>query len=188
MCACHRESNMKARQPWIRRSQRVIRMVSELHRMGYQKLRFMPFEYPLAFRVYVGPVSIFSRKNGAHIAHLIDGAYAGYSSASDNVYFGWTDATGDNAYELGKKFIERFPDIAARGLGRDWRYAGWLSELLSVFEEFPARLPIVQAEYMEPSGDDLTALPLRCYDAQQGIDEGKDMAFPLPPPGRLSSA
>lgn len=30
--------------PWIRQSQRVIRIVSELHRMGFQKLRIMPFE------------------------------------------------------------------------------------------------------------------------------------------------
>lgn len=151
--------------------------------MGYQRLRIMPFEYPLAFRVYIGPVTIFSKKNGAYIPNPIEGAYSSYSSASENMYFEWTDAAGDNAYELGKKFISRFPGIAASGHGRDWRYAGWLAELLSVFERFPTRLPIVQADYMQQWGDNLTTLPLRSYDPEQGTTY--DTSFPLPPPGKL---
>ena len=175
---------MRSQEPWIRQSQRVIRMVGELHRMGFQKLRIMPFEYPLAYRVYVGPVAIFSRKNGANIVEPIDDTYAGYSSASGSAYFGWTDATTDDARSLAEKFISRFPAIAERGRGRDWRYAGWLSELLSVFEQFPSRLPIVQDEYMEPSGDSLTTLPLRLYGVRDGRDDGGEMDFPLPPPGK----
>jgi len=38
----------------VRRCQRIIRMVTELHRMGYQRARFMPYEYPVAFRVLRG--------------------------------------------------------------------------------------------------------------------------------------
>jgi hypothetical protein len=39
----------------VRRCQRIIRMVSELHRIGYQRAHVMPYEYPIAFRIYVGP-------------------------------------------------------------------------------------------------------------------------------------
>lgn len=175
---------MKSQEPWIRQSQRVIRMVGELHRMGFQKLRIMPYEYPLAYRVSVGPVSIFSKKNGANIVDPIDGTFAGYSSASGSAYFDWPDATRDNARELAEKFIARFPAVAEQGGGRDWRYAGWLAELLSVFQRFPSRLPIVQDEYMEPWGDNLKAIPLRLYGVRDGRDNGGEMDFPLPPPGK----
>lgn len=40
---------MKPTLHWIRRGQRVIRMVTELHGMGYQSLRVMPYMYPLAY-------------------------------------------------------------------------------------------------------------------------------------------
>ena len=54
----------KSELSWIRRSQRVIRMISELHRMGFQRLRFMPYEYPLAYRIEIAPASCFSVVNG----------------------------------------------------------------------------------------------------------------------------
>ena len=59
---------MQSDQPWVRQSQRVIRMVSELHRMGFQQLRIMPYEYPLAYRVAIAPVASFSVQNGAYIS------------------------------------------------------------------------------------------------------------------------
>jgi hypothetical protein len=172
---------MNSHEPWIRRSQRVFRMVSELHRMGLQKLRLMPFEYPLAYRVYVGPAAIFSSRNGANIALDLDPTYAAYSSASGNSYFEWTDSESDNARQLAEKFLVRFPTLASKGKGRDWAYAGWLAELLSVFETYPSRLPIVQAEWMSPSGDDLSAIPLRFYGSSESSDGGGEMTFPLPP-------
>jgi hypothetical protein len=39
----------------IRSCLRVIRMVSELQRMGFQRLRIFPYEYPLAWRLCVAP-------------------------------------------------------------------------------------------------------------------------------------
>lgn len=174
---------MKASTPWIRQSQRVIRMVSELHRMGFQQLRIMPYEYPLAYRVAIGPKSMFSLKNGAYMQDPDYGLIKTYSSASGHEYFGWGDAKKDNARTLAEKFIERFTPLAMSGGGRDWEYAGWLAELLSVFEEMPARLPMLMAEHFEPSPLALRALPLRLYGEREGADLGDDADFPLPPPG-----
>lgn len=165
---------------WIRRSMRVIRMVSELHRMGYQRARIMPFEYPLAYRVYIGPADLFSPRNGAYSEGADGGAFVGYSSASENHYFEWADASGDTARQLADKFVERFPAIVERCAGRDWAYAGWLAELLSVIEENPGRLPIVMAEHMEPWGDALRSLPLRLYTG--AVADQREMSFDLPPP------
>src|ERR1700737_3666346 len=108
----------KSNEPWIRRSQRVIRMISELHRMGFQRLRFMPYEYPLAYRIEIAPVSCFSAPtvfSGKDAQPSVT-----YSSGSENAYFEWTDAKSDDARELSVKFVRRFPEIVQSGSGRDW--------------------------------------------------------------------
>jgi hypothetical protein len=163
---------------FVRRTLRVIRMISELHRLGYQRVRFMPFEYPLAFRIAIAPAHLFSQTNGANLLDFDTHSHVQYSSASETGYFGWTDAAHDNARQLAEKFIARYPQICAAGAGRDWAYAGWLAELLWHLEQTPGALPIVQSEFMEPSGDDLVALPFRVYG--QKIHDVND-AFPLPP-------
>ncbi|MDX2336250.1 hypothetical protein [Brevundimonas vesicularis] len=118
----------------IRRGQRLICMVSELHRLGYQRLRIMPFFHPLAWRLAIGPADVFSQRNGAWFAdqHFDDSVV--YSSASETAYFQWDDAQTDNARQLANKFVVRFSELCERGHGRDWAYAGWLSELLGVLE------------------------------------------------------
>lgn len=166
---------------WIRQSQRVIRMVAELHRLGFQRLRIFPYEYPLAWRCQISPVEQFSARNGAYAPHDPDSAIGGelttYSAASGNHYFGWKDGGSDNARTLAEKFIHRFPQTAAAGRGRDWPYAGWLSELVG-FLESGALLPFVAAEYFETEPEDLRFLPIR------DCDRGGDVliGFPLPPP------
>ena len=107
----------------IRRSQRVIRMVSELHRMGFQRLRFMPYMYPIAYRIQIASISYFAVANGCHVKGAVGVTYSAGSSDSDNKYFGWTDAKSDGARELAIKFADRFPEIVKSGLGRDWAYA-----------------------------------------------------------------
>ena len=82
-------------------------MVSELHRTGFQRLRFMPYlRECLAYRVLIGPVSCFSVANGCHAKSEFPGAT--YSSASENEYFGWTDATSDDARKLAVKVHRPF--------------------------------------------------------------------------------
>jgi len=160
----------------VRRGQRLIRMVSELHRLGYQRLRIMPYEYPLAWRLAIGPRDLFSTANGAWAED--DGGFSAYySSASGKQYFGWMDAGQDNARQLAEKFIQRFPDVCERSVGRDWLYAGWLSELLGVLERLNA-LPIAAAEYLVPGPMEARFVTLRSYGGN-----GADTEFALPPPG-----
>src|SRR5262245_25732233 len=128
---------MRSPDPQVRRCQRIIRLVSELHRMGYQRTRFMPYEYPIAFRIFVGPALKFSSENGAYTA-LADHETT-YTSGSEANYFGWTDASNDDARALAEKFIQRFPRVATDCEGRDWPYAGWLLELIGLLERKPSR-------------------------------------------------
>ncbi len=158
----------------VRRTQRVIRMVSDLHRLGYQRLRIMPYVYPLAWRVAIGPAGLFSERNGAWMEHSAEHVCATYSSASSNRYFGWTDTRSDNARQLANKFIKRFPGVCAAGYGRDWAYAGWLSELLGTMERENA-LPFVMDEYFPTPPEQLDHLPLR------RMGDMRDREFPLPP-------
>src|SRR4051812_660122 len=112
--------------PWVRRAQRVIRMVEVLHQRGFQCLRLMPYAYPLAYRVAVAPRLSFSAINSACIEGGTD-LVATHSCAGDGArFFEWADATTDSATVLADKFLERFPRVAAHGKGRDWAYAGWL--------------------------------------------------------------
>jgi hypothetical protein len=187
---------MKSKLAHIRRCQRVIRMVFELHKMGYQQLRIMPYMHPLAWRMAVGPKASFSEVNGASLKE-VNGSWDDvpiFSSACD--YFEWRDAETDNARALAEKFITRFPDVAKRGLGRDWAYAGWLSELLGVLETGDF-LPVVEWEYMKGTRDQLRYIPIWSFPDGEEVNtqwnesihlwEPADGArqFPLPPKAGL---
>jgi hypothetical protein len=153
-------------------------MVSDLHRLGYQRLRVMPHEYPLAWRCVIQPAHRFAAFNGA----LIRGdAYTAperetpwYSSSQEAQPFGWQDASSDDARALAEKFLARFPQTAAAGKGRDWPYAGWLSELVG-FLETGDLLPFVFAEYFDTPPQELRAMPIRRF------SEHDVVWFPLPP-------
>lgn len=161
---------------FVRRTLRVIRMVSELHRKGYQHIRFMPYEYPLAFRVAIAPAALFSPLNGIELVDFSEGRSVQYSSASKTDYFGWRDARTDSARELAGKFIQRFPLICEEGRGRDWAYAGWLHELIGSLERTSGALPLVMDEFTyKPS--ELRSLPFRNYALHRDTID----AFPLPP-------
>jgi hypothetical protein len=166
-------------------------MVSELHRMGYQQLRIMPYLHPMAWRLAVAPRDCFSLRNGAY---LKDNAWEDvpiYSSAGGgNPYFDWPDAKGDNARALAEKFLLRFPDIAKRGMGRDWHYAGWLAELVGVLEGGDL-LPVTMWEYMKGTPDQLDFLPIWSASEENTWNDGTAYIvaaltpnirkFPLPP-------
>jgi len=165
-------------------------MVSELHRMGYQRLRIMPWLHPLAWRLAICPADVFSGRNGAYTSSYGDMGVV-YSSADQSIFFGWDDAQNDNARSLADKFIVQFPEVAQRGLGRDWEYAGWLAELVGFLEQGDW-LPIVEWEYMKGTPDELTILPIHSATSDNFIwDESatppqsspspEGRHFPLPP-------
>lgn len=60
---------------------------------------------------------------------------ASYSSADGANYFGWPLAAQMDARKLAETFVGKFPILAKRGTGRDWRYAGWLTDVLGRAEQ-----------------------------------------------------
>jgi hypothetical protein len=149
--------------------------------MGFQRVRFMPYEYPIAYGVQIAPISSFSVANGCK---AIGNAGVTYTSGSGNEYFGWMDAKSDGARELAIKFVDRFAEIVKLGLGRDWAYAGWLIELINVLEKFPNRLPVLFSEYSNEKPEEMQSLPVRLFNHEDPSDTGdRVVAVPLPPPG-----
>jgi hypothetical protein len=159
--------------PTVRRCARVLRMVHELHRLGYQRLRVIP---------YFGGPGPFWRCNITHACAVLatHGAYGPYgdwhviySSSAENEYFGWRDSKADTAAQLAAKFVERFPALVKFGAGRDWVYVGWFCELMTYADR--GELPYISAEYGGP------------YDPRFMPTTGfLDSGLPLPPGGELA--
>ena len=168
--------------PTIRRAGRVLLMVHELHKRGYQRLRISPGLSPSGayWRCLVTPVTNTLRTHGALVKDY-EREVAHYTSGMDNRYFDWSDAKTDTARELASKFVERFPEISEKGMGRDWAYAGWYAEILGLAER--GCLPVAYADWYpgeEPEG----WLTVACSDAApRGL---QDARLPLPPPGEAT--
>ncbi|MCR9177432.1 MAG: hypothetical protein NXI19_15680 [Alphaproteobacteria bacterium] len=128
-----------------RRALRVLSMVHELHKAGYQKIRIYPGRHPLGthWRCHITPASNVSWPSSEPIdwGELV----ADYSTSDGDRYFGWTDGPGKNARQLAQLFVERFPRIVSSGSGQDREYAGWFVDMLGAAEN--GRLPIFFADY-----------------------------------------
>lgn len=161
----------------VRRGQRVIRMVSELHRLGFQKLRFQPVFSRQSWRIELDSSDRFSPSNGAWMMQGASPLTVRYSSADADGYFDWPDVRTATARQLADRFIVRFPKICTLTRGRDWAYAGWTNELLGVLERDSA-LPFIAAPFCDTAPGKLDHLPLQrtC---------GRHSVFELPPPGAL---
>jgi hypothetical protein len=177
--------------PAVRRAVRVLSMVGELHKRGFQKVRIMPMMAPsgVHWRCLIGPATLFYRNNGAMLqvsgsADEDDQSHAlvaRYTTGSENRYFDWTDAQKDNARQLADKFLERFSAIASSGAGHDYPYAGWYQHLLGLAER--SWMPIVVCDWDIPR-DRVTLLDQRPPEWHN--DGTRDHPFlPLPPPGEL---
>lgn len=159
--------------PHEREALPVLEMVHELHKTGYQRLRICPGmnSSGTAWRCSVTPVTNILRTHGA-MTRDFERDVAHYSSTQGTEYFGWRDATDSPARELAKKFIERFPEIVAKGKGEDWAYAGWYAQMLGFAElgNFPLA-------YNDWGGADLNPrfLPTSKFGIQSGL--------PMPPGG-----
>lgn len=109
---------------------RLMEMVRELHRQGYERLRLHPGLAPsgLYWRCSVYAVG----EDGAPVRseELRREETPRYSSGSGMAVFGWTDAEGDTPAELAAKFVARFPAHAAAGLGADPEYARWYQDMM----------------------------------------------------------
>ena len=152
---------------------RLLHMVAELHRMGYEQARIAPGVAPsgLFWRLSVTAASNTEPENGALMRNFDRGA--NYSSGSGADYFGWTDAGNDSPAELAEKFVERFPDIAAVAKGTDHEYVRWYQEMMEATE--PDGLIYAYADW--PSSRDRLELFYGSVRAE----------VPLPPPFNAES-
>lgn len=184
----------------IRRSARVVAMLAELHKVGFQRLRAMPFMSPsgMHWRLWIGPTTLFHHNHGAMMAtpgqrtlegdpallRLFEGA-ARYTSgqATEGAYFGWDDAAHDDARQLAAKFLDRFPDLARAGQGWDYEYAGWFSRLFGLVEQGLFPVAMADGQSPTPSNIDLASMRPRIWGEFTG-----DAVLPLPPPGEYPEA
>lgn len=174
----------------VRRAVRVLAMVGELHRRGYQKIRVMPFMSPSgnAWRCWIGPDTLFYRNHGAYLCdpgHSEEvqstSLSARYSTGADH-YFDWQDADNDDARSLADKFLARFTELASRGEGWSYSYAGWYQRLLGLADR--GWMPVVLSD------DDTTSSykKINLHDlrpAEWRAEDGKKPSLPLPPAGKL---
>ncbi len=175
----------------IRRAVRVLAMVGELHRRGYQKLRAMPYLSASGsyWRCCIGPDTLFYRDHGAYLSDIgLDDAspakdlIARYTTGSDNHYFDWRDAETDDARALADKFIIRFATLARQGEGWSYDYAGWYQRLLGLAER--GWMPIVLSDDLSPTM--LNQINLQdVRPAGWRTDNDVRPTLPLPPPGLL---
>ena len=132
----------------LRRAVRVLRLVHELHKQGYQLLRICPGMSPSggSWRCSITPRTNILKSHGAMLKSW-DRDAAHYSSGQENEYFGWEDARHDQVQQLADKFKERFPGIVQGGSGDDWTYAGWSVKMLGFAER--EKFPVAYADWGE---------------------------------------
>ena len=86
--------------------------------------------------------------DGLAVNEFTEGGVASYSTSQNDRYFDWSDASGRSAEELASMFIKRFPQIVQKGKGRDWAYAGWLTEIIGRAKHgAEPTLPVFFADY-----------------------------------------
>ncbi|WP_165252350.1 hypothetical protein [Paludisphaera soli] len=133
-------------QQTYRRALRVLRMVHELHKIGYQRIRIAPGMAPsgMYWRCGVTHAGNILKSHGAMMRDFHRDSIH-YGSGQEDAYFGWEDARHDTVQALAARFLERCPEIARAGLGRDWAYAGWYVEMLGAAER--GAFPIAYCDY-----------------------------------------
>ena len=127
----------------LRDAARLIAMVHELHKAGYQRIRICPAMAPngLHWRCMISYAA-----NLAEDGYSFQGAeVARYTSGQEAHYFDWPDGDRLTAREMARRFLETFPKIAAAGAGRDLAYAGWLTDVLGYAEH--GKFVIFYADY-----------------------------------------
>ena len=166
----------------LRRCQRVLRMVSELHKLGFQGLRIYPYQGAVGnWRVEIHPSNHFSSDNSLQLETAspsrIEPARHSAGGSGETYFLDWKDSDTDNSRRLAKKFITRFPELCEASKVRDWSYAGWYQELMGCIET-DNRLPCLFWEYSES----YTQLPIKKM-TNHGFDF--EFEFPSPPSNRL---
>jgi hypothetical protein len=155
---------------------KVLLMVSELHKMGYQRIRIAPAMSPSGchWRCAVTPVQNISNRNGAMIANSPPNPdlIARYTSGSKNAYFGWMDYDDEPPAHLADIFIRGHRALVEAGWGQDLEYANWYQSMLELTD--PDLFPIAYADYDLPTDYLMTTSP---------VSESREIKVPMPPLG-----
>ncbi len=157
----------------IRVPRRVLQMVRELHRMGFQRLRIAPMVYATGdWRCIVTPIENIEREHGAKLVDWDDSKIAKYTTGDWDRYFEWDDCDRMGHVELASVFIERFGHICDASIGPDPEYAAWFKGLVAATH--PHWLPYAFDEWRD-SDEHLFTRGFRF-----GLPE---LTIGLPPPG-----
>jgi hypothetical protein len=156
---------------------KVLLMVQELHKLGFQKIRIAPGMSPsgMDWRCAVTPVINISSRHGAKIKSGVipENLIARYTSANENAYFGWVDYSDEPPEHLADIFLRGHQELTSAGYGEDHEYVEWYQKMLDL--TYPDQLPIAYADW-PLSGDYMTTTsPIM----------NKDVKIPLPPVGPL---
>ena len=128
---------MRANSAVVRRGIRVVSMVHELHKRGFQQLRALPALSPsgMHWRCLITDASNTDRDGVPVSWSERPDAVVAYSTGQGARYFGWEGFENASARAMAENFVTAFPSLADRARGRDWEYAGWLVELLGRMEQ-----------------------------------------------------
>jgi hypothetical protein len=149
-------------------------MISELHVRGYQQVRMIPHLYSVGtWRCGVTWLGNVRSDHGAMACDWDFSVTPQHTSANGREVFEWKDASHATPSRLAEMFVSRFPDIAKRGKGKDWEYAGWFSWMLH--ETYPDCLPVAFGEYLEAPPGGLVTIGTR------------QLTLTPPPSGRCSA-
>lgn len=151
----------------------------------------------------ITPSSNILVEHGAEIANHA-GPIALYTTGMEKRYFDWSDTAGKTASQLADMFIERFPEIARAGRGRDWMYAGWFAEMLHLTypDHVPEILDIAEhamGQWLAKMAADLEekevietfdaytdpSLASRCIPTRSPVSD-RLISLPMPPPGEAA--
>jgi hypothetical protein len=156
---------------------RILLMLRELHKLGFERLRAPAYEYPLAWRCPILPAYWTYQWHGGRFDHPfsqiehwfgVQPHQYEYSAADRQFPFGWEDVAFDTPLELAKRFIRDRREIACLGWGPDSSYVQWFQEVLDATK--PNGLYSAFGEDKE--------LPGRLYTLMTRVE-----SVPLPPPG-----
>jgi hypothetical protein len=124
-------------------SRRILLMLRELHRMGFERLRAPAYKSPLAWRCPIVPASWTHRDHGGtfedpsfHLRELLGETiwHHTYTSASRQQPFGWKDMVFATPKDLALRFIQEKREIAFSGWGPDPDYVAWFEQMLDLTE------------------------------------------------------
>ena len=121
--------------PTYNRDFRLLEIVGELHRMGYEQLRVSAGVGPTgAWRCWIGPARNFIGQDHAGLPTQLLSGY-GYSRDA------WIDQHDLTLRELAQTFIDKNPITVEESRGPDPDYVAWYVEMLKLAS--PSSVPFM---------------------------------------------